>query len=264
MDLGSLAWKLYNRPMTIDRCRSIARPLIAAFAFAMAGVCAAAEDAVEFSKAETLLWMTDQLQSIEQPLSLSYRFDRTGSFEPGFTDSVRFNIEAVHDDRMKAATLEFFTGERRFEIPPAESTNVNPILKVYLQGDVYEMNRLTDPDGKSKERWRYFQRRIKFALAESAEVKDIKVAFNGREYGAQEVSFRPYVDDPKRSLFDQFADKTYSVVISDEIPGYLYKIETVVPGAAEDAPPLIHEVLTLIGVDVKTAKLEPGAQLGSK
>ena len=49
-------------------------------------------------------------------------------------------------------------------------TTVNPILKVYLQGGVYEMNRLTDPNGAARERWRYFQRRIKYALAESATV----------------------------------------------------------------------------------------------
>jgi hypothetical protein len=162
---------------------------------------------------------------------------------------VQFNIQSVKDDGMKAATLEFFTGERRFEVPPAESTNVNPVLKIYLQGDVYEMNRLTDPDGESRDRWRYFQRRIKFALAESAEIKAVSVTFNGTDYAARMISFAPYVDDPKRSLFEQFADKRYAVVVSDDIPGYLYSIETIVPGASPEAEPLIHEVLTLVGVE---------------
>ncbi len=205
----------------------------------------AQEDAVEFSRAETLLWLTDQLKNIERPVEFTYEFERSGTFEPGFKDTVRFVVEDVKDDGMKTASLEFFTGERTFDVPSVESTNVNPVLKIYLQGDVYEMNRLTDTDGKSKERWRYFQRRIKFALAESAVVKEIKVLFGGKEYAAKEVSFSPYTNDPKRALFEQFADKTYTVVVSDELPGYLYSIKTVVPGSRPDSPALIEEVLQL-------------------
>ncbi len=213
---------------------------------------------VEFSRAETLLWMTDQLKTIERPVELTYQFDRTGTFESGFTDTVRFVVKAIKTDGMKTASLNFFTGERRFKVPPVENTNVNPVLKVYLQGDVYEMNRLTDTEGTSKERWRYFQRRIKFALAESAEIENVTVPFNGKDFAAYKVTFRPYVNDPKRRLFEKFADKTYDVVVSDDIPGYLYRIETLVPGGTPDAPPLIREVLQLVSADEKAGAGETG------
>ena len=218
----------------------------------------AQEDTVEFSRAETLLWLTDQLKTIERPMEFTYEFERSGTFEPGFKDTVRFVVENVKDDGMKTASLEFFTGERTFDVPSAESTNVNPVLKIYLQGDVYEMNRLTDTDGKSKERWRYFQRRIKFSLAESAVVKEVKVSFGGKEYAAKEVSFSPYTNDPKRSLFEQFADKTYTVVVSDELPGYLYSIKTVVPGNRHDSRSLIEEVLQLAKVSERNAASDSG------
>jgi len=208
----------------------------------------AEEVTVEFSRAETLLWLTDQLKTIDRPMEFIYEFERSGTFEPGFKDTVRFIVKNVKDDGMKTASIEFFTGERAFDVPSAESTNVNPVLKIYLQGDVYEMNRLTDTDGKSKERWRYFQRRIKFSLAESAVVKEVKVSFGGKEYAAKEVSFSPYANDPKRALFEQFADKTYTVVVSDKLPGYLYSIKTVVPGNRPDSRPLIEEVLELAKV----------------
>lgn len=207
----------------------------------------------EFSQAETLLWMTDQLKMIEQPLQLNYAFERTGTFEPGFSDKVTFTIRAVKDDGTKAASVDFFTGERRFEVPPVESTNVNPILKIYLQGDVYEMNRLTDPDGKSRERWRYFQRRIKFAMADAASVENVTVNFNGEALPAVRVSFSPYANDPKRALFEEFADKSYRIVVSDKIPGYIYSIETVIPGAGPDDLPLIREFLQLVSVEPGTA-----------
>ena len=203
---------------------------------------------IEFSEAEILLWLTDQLQVIKKPTTLSYRFERTGTYDAGFTDEVVFKVTAIKPDGMKAASLDFFSGERRFEVPAAERTNINPVLKVYLQGDVYEMNRLTDPEGESRERWRYFQRRIKFALAESAQVEDFSITFDGRDYPAKRITFTPYLNDPKRSSFEEFADKIYVVVVSDELPGYLYKIETVVPGPSDVAPPRIKETLTLESV----------------
>lgn len=200
---------------------------------------------VEFSEAETLLWLGDQLKSVTAPVRLEYDFVKSGTYEEGFTDKVVFNIHKVKPDGMKAASLDFFTGSRRFEIPPEENTNVNPVLKVYMQGDVYEMNRLTDPDGKSRERWRYFQRRIKFALADAADVKPVEIPFDGKTYRGKRVTFAPYVNDPKADKFKQFTGKTYSITVSDELPGFIYEIETRVPGATAEAPPLIKETLRL-------------------
>jgi hypothetical protein len=180
---------------------------------------------------------------------LNYRFEKSGSMEPGFSDHVRFAISKVNEDGTKVATLQFFSGERQFPVPPVERTTVNPILKVYLQGDVYEMNRLTDPDGTARERWRYFQRRIKYALAESATVTDVTFNFNGRNWQGHEVRFQPYINDPKRSLFARLADKSYSIIVCDELPGYLYRIETIVSGGSANEQPLLREVLQLSTID---------------
>ena len=202
----------------------------------------------DFSEAETRLWLTDQLESISHAMELIYTFEKTGSLETGFSDRVRFVIQKINDDGTKVASVEFLTGERNFPVSPVDSATVNPLIKVYLQGDVYEMNRLTDPDGSSRERWRYFQRRIKFALAESATVKPKTFTFDGREWQGFEISFRPYINDPKRELFEHFANKSYSFIVCDELPGYLYRIKTEVP-SRDNAQPLIREVLELSRID---------------
>lgn len=207
----------------------------------------AAEEAA-FSEAEKLLWTGDQLKAITAPSVLEYRFIKSGTYEAGFSDSVVFTIQEVKPDGMKAASVGFFTGERRFSIPPEDSTNMNPVLKIYLQGDVYEMNRLTDPDGKSRERWRYFQRRIKFALAETAQIEPTKFELEGKSYAGKRVTFTPYSNDPKRDAFDKFANKRYSVIVSDELPGFIYQIETTVPAKVAGAPPLMDEILQLIAI----------------
>ena len=222
-----------------------------------------AGEAVEFSEAERRMWMTDQLASIEEPMVMTYRFERGGSYEPGFEDTVEFTVSKVKDDGMKAASLNFFTGERNFPIPPVESTNVNPVLGVYLQGDVYEMNRLTDERGKAKERWRYFHRQIKFALASEATVEPTTITFNGKTYEGHRITFTPYADDPHRDEFDRFADKRYKVVIADDLPGYLYEIETVIPGEGKDFDhPLIVETLKLESAEPMT-QMEASRTAGS-
>ena len=210
-------------------------------------VPAAAPQPQDFSAAETLLWFGDQLKQVTAPVILQYSFEKQGTLEAGFRDEVRFIIQKVKPDGMKAAALEFFTGERRFPIPPEDNTNTNPVLKVYLQGDIYEMNRLTDPEGKARERWRYFQRRIKFAFADAATIEEVKFEFAGKSYTGKKVTITPYVDDPRRAAFEKFADKVYTFTVSEELPGFLYEVRATVPGG-KGAPPLIDETLRLAAI----------------
>lgn len=214
-------------------------------------------DEAQFSEAEKMMWLGNQLSQVKQPSRLNYSFVRSGSYEQGFTDSVELNLIRVKPSGLKDGTLRFFSGERNFPVPPAEDTDANPVLKIYFQGDVYEMNRLTDPDGKSRERWRYFQRRIKLALSETASIEPTTFEFAGKTFQGRKIQFQPFVKDPKRAEFEKFADKAYSVTVSDDLPGYVYKIETVIPGPSGQ-PPLVHEVLTLEGVSPLAANQTAG------
>src|SRR5690606_15280448 len=88
---------------------------------------ATAEDAapagpVGFSEAETRMWLTDQLADVSAATEFDYTFEKSGTLEPGFTDHVTFVVEKVNEDGTKAASLEFFSGERNFPVPPVSST----------------------------------------------------------------------------------------------------------------------------------------------
>lgn len=248
---GKRAFTAGTGPHQRGHRRRATRAILLALALLGCTAVVAAEDGadeVELSEAETRVWMTDQLRAVSRTMRLVYSFEKSGTLEPGFVDEVNFVIDKINPDGTKAASLEFFSGERRFPVPAVESTTVNPVIKVYMQGDVYEMNRLTDPEGGARERWRYFQRRIKFALAETAVVKPTTFEFDGRSWAGHEIRFQPYVNDPKRELFERFADKTYSLIVSDDLPGYVYRIETRVPGPEPAAEPLLREVLQLVRI----------------
>ncbi len=199
----------------------------------------------QFNDAENILWHTDHLGNIKAPLSLYYEFVKSGTYEEGFTDSVYLKILELNEDGTKNAMMEFFTAEKKQVVTPDNVTNItgNPAIGIYMQGDVYEMNRLTNGH------WRHFQKSIKISLRNDAVVEPTTFKFNGKEYAGEKIYFSPYLNDPHRRDFEQFADKYYEFIFSDEIPGSLYQITTVIPDRSkEDAKPLILETLTLVDV----------------
>jgi len=201
----------------------------------------------QFNDAEKIIWHANHLANIEQPLSLYYEFVKSGTYEEGFSDSVYLKILELNEDGSKNAMMEFFTAEKNQAVSPDNVTNIigNPVLGIYMQGDIYEMNRLTSGN------WRHFLKSIKISLREDAVVEPTTFSFNGKEYQGEKVYFSPYLKDPHRRDFEKFAEKYYEFIFSDDLPGSLYQITTVIPdNSTEKAEPLILETLTLI--DVKT------------
>ena len=198
----------------------------------------------KYTEAEDLLWLHDHLHNINRPVRLYYAFNRTGSFEEGFSDSVYLDIIKINEDGTKNAVLDFFTAARKQTVSPDNVTNIkgNPVMGVYMQGDVLEMNRLTEGH------WRYFQKRIKIALRESAKVEKTEFDFNGKHCKGKKIVFMPYLNDPHIADFEKFANKRYEFILSDDVPGSLYQIRTVIlDGNNKDSQkqPLIEETLTL-------------------
>ena len=199
----------------------------------------------QFNPAEVKLWMSDHLVNIKQPLSLYYEFVKSGTLEEGFTDSVYLKILKLNEDGTKNAALDFFTAEKKQAVTPDNVTNIvgNPVLGIFMQGDVYEMGRLTEGH------WRYFHKQLKVALREVAVIEPTTFSFNGKEYAGEKIFFSPYLEDPHRRDFEKYADKYYEFIFSDDIPGSLYKITTIIPAKGEETKePLVLETLTLMDV----------------
>ena len=205
-------------------------------------------DEYEFSNAENKLWMDDHLLNIEQAARLHYEFEKSGSYEDGFIDDVYLDIVKINEDGTRDAILDFFSGSQRQKVSPSNVKNIkgNPVVGIYLQGDVYEMSRLT------KGGWKYFHRQIKLAMADSNTSEHVTVELDGKQYEGEKIILYPYENIRKRIRLKEFADKRYEFILSDEIPGKLYQIRTVINDAENPAVPLIEEVLTLKGVEFAT------------
>jgi len=205
-------------------------------------------DKVHFSEAESKLWLTNHLKNIDKTGRLYYKFVKSGSYDGSFKDSVYLDILKINKDGTKDTNLKFLTGPRRQPVAPSnlEGVKGNPILGIYMQGDIYEMNRLTHGS------WRYFQKRIKLAFAHKAKVEPVTFKYKGDKVKGEKITVQPYLHDPHRSAFKKFADKTYEFILSKQIPGSVYQIKTVVPDKSHpDGKPLIEEELTFQKADFK-------------
>jgi hypothetical protein len=222
-----------------------ARAAIAAAVAATLGCAPAlapAEESNPISPAETMLFMAAHLENVQPPRRLHYAFRKSGTLEPGFSDTVDIDITGAADESRKA-TVRFFSGERRIPYPEVEHVQGNPVLLFYLEREIKEMTRLT---GGKAYRAYYFQRRIRSALADAAQIKDVDIRYNGRTIRARQITISPYESDPNRDHFAGLSTKQYVFTLSDEIPGRIYQLRGYVPPASgsDKDEAVLEETLT--------------------
>jgi len=202
-------------------------------------------DEYKFSNAENKLWTDKHLLNIVQPARLHYEFEKTGSYEDGFIDDVYLDIVKINEDGTRDAVLDFFSDEQKQMVAPSNVKNItgNPVIGIYLQGDVYEMSRFTEGN------WKYFHRQIKLAIANSNTSEHVTIELEGKQYQSEKIVIYPYENIKQKSRLKEFSDKRYEFILSDEIPGKLYQIRTVINDTENPDVPLVEEVLTLKSVE---------------
>ena len=190
----------------------------------------------DFSLANNLLFFSDHLKTIKEPKSLNYQFEKKGSMEEGFTDNINIEIKESTEDKGKTVGITYFTGDRQRQVPDTENATGNPLIMLFLQRDVREMARLTGGH------WRHFQKQIKLALENNAEVKDVKLTREDETIQATEITIRPYIEDPQANKFKQYSKKYYVFTLTNQVPGMLYEIRTVLTDDKEKM--LLEESIT--------------------
>lgn len=204
--------------------RRLGTALAAALVATFMGAPGAA--AFELTRAQALLFSSNHLQDLAGDTTLRYRFEKAGSLEAGFTDSVEMTVTAVADDGRKDLRFRFLTGDHEIAFEPVQKFNGNPLIMLFLERDAREMKRLT---GGSE---LYFRNRLRNAFAASAaEVTPTTVTWQGRSVPATEVVVRPYVAVELIERFPQFEHKEYHFILADAVPGALYAASAVTPGA---------------------------------
>ena len=226
----------------------IACGLFIALGLLSPGVARAAND---FSAAEQALFLDNHLGTLKPPLSLHYRYRKSGTLEEPFDDKVDVMLKARDDGSCCAASAKFLTGARAMQQPDVDGAEGNPAVLYFLERDIHEMQRLTK--GKAN----YFRKRIRMAIYQGAAIRTVTLPYRGRPVEVREISLSPYLDDPTRSRYEDLANKQYVFLLSKAVPGGIYAIRSRIDGKAADAPPLIVEEMIIDGADFASPKRPP-------
>jgi hypothetical protein len=218
-------------------------PVLVGAALVACSVYTNAEQSI--SAAENQLFLSNHLGNLPNGAVLRYAYTKAGSLEAAREDSVRVKISPAANGNGRQVSVDYLTGAQRFELPAVGAANGNPVILFFLERDVREMQRLTGGQAS------YFRKRVRMALADAAEVQPVTFQFGGHSVAGEQITVHPYRDDPLRKCFEWLADKAYTFTLSDQIPGAVYRMQTVVsaPGAGEQIPPLIAETLTFVGAE---------------
>ena len=201
----------------------------------------------DISDAEKRVFLTDHLKNVAPATTLNYQFTKSGALESGFEDKVSIAVNAAKAGPGKNCHVEFLSGEHQFRGLPEviENATGNPVILAFLERDLSEMKRLT------KGQPNYYRKRIRVALADKAAAKPVTIKLGGKDVPGKEIVLTPYEDDPARPRYEKFSNKSYTITLSDEIPGGVYKLRSVMlERANKDAStgkPMIEEMLIFTG-----------------
>jgi hypothetical protein len=208
------------------------------------------EDKKDFSQAERLLFMTNQLATLRPPMTLRYSFRKSGSMEEGFDDKVTIALSKQPDGSCCVGVGEFLTGTRKLELPEIPAAEGNPVILYFLERDVREMQRLT------KGSQHYFRKRIRMAVYQAAKVRDVTFNYRGKAVKGSEVEISPYLDDPNRPRYEKLAVKQYRFMLSEAVPGGVYGIRTEIAAPSQPAGLIVEELL-VEGAEPSAPKANP-------
>lgn len=207
---------------------------VAALGLALLGAPAFASDAPTATK---LLFASPYLTKVPPQETLVYDFKRSSvdesKFGPGMKDTIRLEVkEDETDNNKRSVYLKIYTGPRERNLGPFIHTTGNPAVMVVLEQDTFELKRRLGGQPA------YFRNKIRKAMRDGAKVEATSFDFNGKKVDGHKITIQPFKDDPNMSRVPEYAATTYEFVVSDAVPGGIYRVSSIIPAANDPGTPL--------------------------
>jgi hypothetical protein len=195
--------------------------------------------------AVAILFESRHLDQIAKGSEVTYRFERKVSDErllgKAIADDIKVGVVTVNSKGERDVVLKIFTGEQARDPWSLPELTVNPLFHWYLDRAVQNFNSLAGGDPQ------YLKHRFKEALREKADVEAIKFNSNGKDVDAYRVTVRPYANDPNSLKMEGFEGAKFSVVVSNEVPGYFVDLTSTYDSKAA-AGPKLEEHISFVSV----------------
>ncbi len=194
----------------------------------------------EMSSANIALFIDEHLKSIKEPSRIFYKFEKESTREDNFIGNVVLNVVKVDDDNTKHITFRYLKGRNKVRFPPQIGAKGNPVFMLFFERDSRDMQRLTGGNAL------FFRSRIRHTIA-ATEIKDIEIKYKCQTIPAKEISFQPFTDTVLKNRVSRYKTKKFIIVMSNNIPGYIYKIETFIKDL-DDPDDMVKETLQFQGI----------------
>ena len=96
------------------------------------------------------------------------------------------------------------------------------------------------------EEMRFFSSRIRHSIA-ATDIEKVEFKFNGENYSGKQISFQPFLKTELKNRVSRYKTKKFIVTISENIPGFIYKIETFIKDL-DDPDDMVKETLIFQGI----------------
>jgi hypothetical protein len=218
------------------------------FVAAGVGGLSAATDETSPS-AQSLLFDANYLLPLGAPSRLVYDYTTKTAdpalFGKDFEDEVTLRLSAsAEGGGEKEVFVDMFTGNRQHVLGPLTRVTGNPIIMMFLEHDVSEMN--MHIGGAPA----YFRNVIRLAFREKAKLEPASFTWEGRQVNGTKITIQPFLADPNAERLQLFRSKTYEFIVSDAVPGGIYQMHSTISADRSDAPatPAVDTKLTLKGI----------------
>jgi hypothetical protein len=182
-----------------------------------------AAGADEITPAERLIFLTDHLHGVAAQTELDYALIDSG--QPSRTaDFVKVLVLSESNTKGDAQVSDH-SGSVNL---PIGGLQCNPAIIYFLERDIAEMQGLT---GGQR---RYFQQRLRLALAAGPQIESVQSEAGGKPVSARRIVVQPYLNDPNAERFKEYTGKRYTFLLADNVPGQVVQIRTDVPGPNND------------------------------
>lgn len=200
-----------------------------------------------YSEVNNDLFDKAHLKNIVQAGTLHYAYKKESFVDGTREDTIDVDVTNIRNTGRRDTHFEFFTGKHNRPYLDRNNQRGNGVFVLYLEFDIRELDRLTGGD------WAYFQRKIRWALSKGASKKEVTLDYQGKEVKGVQYTIQPFINDPKNARYKLYASKYYIFTLSEEIPGEIYQVRTIVPDGKtwqEGDDVLTEETLTFVGFDL--------------
>ena len=194
----------------------------------------------EMSSANVALFIDEHLRTITEPSRIYYKFSKESTREDNFIGNVVLNIVKVDDDNTKHITFRYLKGRNKVRFPPQIGAKGNPVFMLFFERDARDMQRLTGGNAL------FFRSRIRHTIA-ATEIKDVELEFQGNNFSGKQISFQPFLETKLKNRVSRYKTKKFVLTMSEEIPGYIFKIETYIKDL-DDPTDMVKEILQYQGI----------------